>query len=502
MADKNKDESACDANPHDLRDHFEFARVIAVAMGNNCPTAKWHSWEDVPENVKKAVMDEVLMSHLIRTRRAMTFTPSLTTTPTTAATTPAEMDHRPINLVNQLVLRSQRRRHCRLLRWRCLLEPDVLTGNPALQTRCRHRDSQPMPWVRDQLLKWVSHGIETVVLWKRFDAKEMAKMFNWEMKTLVIIMKQITNGRIPIRYNERHWAAPTAEQHNALAHDIGHVMRTVCPMLWKSWKAMSEETKNTVRNQLSKNYNLEDMDEDIFVYLNQLFFKCYKKWKSDLHQCFQQFDDPQVALEEGCPKELEDQQDSWVWLCGHFQEPGYVNNAKVNKINWEKKTFLHHSGSRPFSYKMKTRWKEGSKFPEINIFADVYVRHEDELIESLHSVLQESASQLLLDTPIEYVDPIEDAGFHIVTETLDQTFDQRPGTYCRGIGNARRRESRASSSSSELASYKSQMSMLVQALSSSKIHLPCFSAPSPSHPFHTEQAQQSGPLTSDPVPNQ
>ncbi|TQD95381.1 hypothetical protein C1H46_019019 [Malus baccata] len=40
------------------------------------------------------------------------------------------------------------------------------------------------------LLKWVSHGIETVVLWKRFDAEEMAKMFNWEMKTLVIILKQ------------------------------------------------------------------------------------------------------------------------------------------------------------------------------------------------------------------------------------------------------------------------------------------------------------------------
>ncbi|XP_050132445.1 uncharacterized protein LOC126608541 isoform X2 [Malus sylvestris] len=70
------------------------------------------------------------------------------------------------------------------------------------------------------------------------------------------------------------------------------------------------------------NYNLEDMDEDMFAYLNQLFSEHYKQWKSDLHQCFQQFDDPQVTLEEGCPKELKDRQDSWVWLCGHFQEPG------------------------------------------------------------------------------------------------------------------------------------------------------------------------------------
>ncbi|CAN6562624.1 unnamed protein product [Malus baccata var. baccata] len=40
------------------------------------------------------------MSHLIRTRRAMTSTPSLTTAPIIAATAPAEMDHRPVNPVN------------------------------------------------------------------------------------------------------------------------------------------------------------------------------------------------------------------------------------------------------------------------------------------------------------------------------------------------------------------------------------------------------------------
>ncbi|XP_070672334.1 uncharacterized protein [Malus domestica] len=102
------------------------------------------------------------------------------------------------------------------------------------------------------------------------------------------------------------------EQHSALAHDIGHVVRTFCPMLWKSWKAMPDETKITLRNQLSISYNLEHMDEDKFAYVNQLFSECYKQWKSDMHQCFQEFDDLQVALDEGCPKELEDRQDSWV----------------------------------------------------------------------------------------------------------------------------------------------------------------------------------------------
>ncbi|KAB2606291.1 hypothetical protein D8674_006008 [Pyrus ussuriensis x Pyrus communis] len=32
-------------------------------MGNNCPTAEWHSWKNVPENVKKVVMDELLCKY-------------------------------------------------------------------------------------------------------------------------------------------------------------------------------------------------------------------------------------------------------------------------------------------------------------------------------------------------------------------------------------------------------------------------------------------------------
>ncbi|KAB2608292.1 hypothetical protein D8674_011460 [Pyrus ussuriensis x Pyrus communis] len=57
----------------------------------------------------------------------------------------------------------------------------------------------------------------------------------------------------------------------------------------------------------------------------------------------------------------------------------------------------------------------------INVFADIYVRPRNELTKSLHvtmveksqSVLQESTFQLPSDTPIESVDPPEDAGFHI-----------------------------------------------------------------------------------------
>ena len=113
------------------------------------------------------------------------------------------------------------------------------------------------------------------------------------------------------------------------------------------------------------------------------------------------------------------------------------------------------------------------------------------MMEKRQSVLQESAFQLPPDTPIEFVDPPEDAGFQILTDTLDQTLGQRPGTYCRGMRMPRLREPRVSSSSqskgevttlteevaslrSKLASYKSQISLIIKALSESGIHLRMF----------------------------
>ncbi|TQD82341.1 hypothetical protein C1H46_032114 [Malus baccata] len=107
---------------------------------------------------------------------------------------------------------------------------------------------------------------------------------------------KVTNNCITIGYNERYRAAPTAEQHSALVHDIGHVMRTFCPVRWKSWKAMAEEVKNMVHNHLWTNYNFDNTNEDMLAYLNRLFFKRYKQWKSDLHQYFEIFDDPHVAF--------------------------------------------------------------------------------------------------------------------------------------------------------------------------------------------------------------
>ncbi|CAL9021482.1 unnamed protein product, partial [Prunus brigantina] len=143
------------------------------------------------------------------------------------------------------------------------------------------------------------------------------------------------------------------------------------------------------------NYKLEEIDEESLTYVHRLFGERYKQWKSDLHHHFQTLDDPQVALHEGCPQELEGREDSWAWLCGHFQEADYLTT----------------------------------------------------MVEKSQLVLQESASQLPPDTSHESVDPPHDAGFQILTETLDQTLGRRLGTYCQGMGNAHWREPRARSAS-------------------------------------------------------
>ncbi|BBH08907.1 hypothetical protein Prudu_021253, partial [Prunus dulcis] len=382
---------------------------------------------------------------------AATAAASAATSAASAATAPALMDHLAVRPAGSQRLPHQRHQ------WRSLLAPGGVIGPPAPPT--------PHPLMRR--------------------AKKNTRGPCRQLKTAKVT--RVTNSRINIGYDERHRAAPTAELHSSLAHDIGHVIRSYCPMQWKSWKVMPDETKTEVRGQLSTNYNLEDLDEESLAYVNRLFSERYKQWKSDLHHHFEAFDDPQVALEEGCPKELEGREDSWAWLCAHFQAPAFVNKAKVNKGNRKKKTLLHHSGSRPFSYRMDAGG--GSKFPEIDVFGDVYVRPGNELAESLHTtmversqlVLQESASQLPPDTPIESVDPPQDAGFQILTETLDQTLGRRPGTYCRGMGNARRREPRPRSS----AQSNSQVTALTAEVATLRTRCQSFCSPSHSPAFQS-----------------
>ncbi|KAL6279333.1 hypothetical protein ACE6H2_016214 [Prunus campanulata] len=139
------------------------------------------------------------------------------------------------------------------------------------------------------------------------------------------------------------------------------------------------------------------------------------------------------------------------------------------------------------------------------------------MIEKSQLVLQESASQLPLYTPLDSEAPPPDAGFQILTEALDQTLGRRPGTYCRGMGNAKRREPRSRSSSQsnnamttmmaqfearmsqmdQLQAQMSQMDSFLHSLAQSGIPVPSFVPPSTSEPIQPEHDHQ----TSAPVHN-
>ncbi|KAB2595497.1 hypothetical protein D8674_030947 [Pyrus ussuriensis x Pyrus communis] len=51
--------------PHDMMQYVEFVHAIGVAMRNNCPTAEWHSWKNVPKYVKKAMIYQLLCNYTL-----------------------------------------------------------------------------------------------------------------------------------------------------------------------------------------------------------------------------------------------------------------------------------------------------------------------------------------------------------------------------------------------------------------------------------------------------
>ncbi|XP_048435943.1 uncharacterized protein LOC103937844 [Pyrus x bretschneideri] len=227
-------------------------------------------------------------------------------------------------------------------------------------------------------------------------------------------------------------------------------------MQWESWAEIPEGTKKLVRENLSVNFDLDDISPEVMAYLEETLANRYKHWKNYHHMHFKLWDDPEFARLHGCPIELQDRPEDWKWLCKHFTDPKFVKKSIDGKIARNSKTLLHHSGSKPFLYRLEARRQEGSKFLEIDMFEDVYVRPGDETAKQLHdamveqrtTVLQEATSQLPPETSIEDVTVLEDAGFQILTNVMDQNFGRRHGKVVQCMGKARVRETGASSSRS------------------------------------------------------
>ncbi|KAB2631175.1 hypothetical protein D8674_008694 [Pyrus ussuriensis x Pyrus communis] len=178
------------------------------------------------------------MSHLIKSHKAVMTAPcSIPLPPTSAATTPTEMDPKPVNLVDPVDSVGPQVSQA----------PASSTSSVVLLVSAKRTHRHP-------------HTPNTT------SASTIDALGSQPGK-----VTQVTNECITIGYDDQHRATPMAEQHSALAHDLGQVVQTYCPMRWKFGKAMPDE------------------------------------------------------------------------------------KVKANKINRENKTLLHHSGSRPFSYRMEAR---------------------------------------------------------------------------------------------------------------------------------------------------
>ncbi|XP_050124919.1 uncharacterized protein LOC126602134 isoform X2 [Malus sylvestris] len=261
-----------------------------------------------------------------------------------------------------------------------------------------------------------------------------------------------TGTKIKIVYDPRHRGASTSQQNSSIVSSCGAVIRDNCPFQWQSWAEIPEDKKELVRHELSFIYDLDDASPEVMAYLEGTLANRYKNWKHNFHNHFKIWDNLEIARLH-VPSELNDRPEDWEWLCKHFTDPNFVKSV-AGQIARESKTLLHHSGSKPFSYRLEERRQEGSKFPAIDMFKDVYVRPGNEIagqfydtmVEKSTAVLQEAASQLPPETSIEDVMVPEDVGFQIMTEVLDENLGRRYGQVVRGMGKSRVRETGASSS--------------------------------------------------------
>ncbi|CAN6695055.1 unnamed protein product [Malus baccata var. baccata] len=217
---------------------------------------------------------------------------------------------------------------------------------------------------------------------------------------------RLTDSKIKIEYDPQHRGAATSQQHSSVGSSCGVFIRQNCPMQWESWAEIFEETKKLVI------YDLRDISLKVMAYLEGTLATRYKHWKNNLHTYFKQWDDLKIACLHG-PIELQDRPEDWEWLCKHFTDPNFV----------------------------------GSKFPEIDLFEDVYAT----MVEKHIIVLQEATSQLTPETPIGDVTVHKDAGFQILTDVLDQNFGRCHGKVVQCMGKVRVRETGASSSRSNTA---------------------------------------------------
>ncbi|KAB2609627.1 hypothetical protein D8674_036534 [Pyrus ussuriensis x Pyrus communis] len=247
---------------------------------------------------------------------------------------------------------------------------------------------------------------------------------------------RLIGSRIKIEYELRHRGTVTSQQHNSIASSCGVVIKQNCPMQWESWAKIPEGTKKL------------DISPEAMAYIEETLATRYKHWRT-IFTCILSYGMIQSLLaymvaQSSCRTDRRIGSGSANIL--RTQNLWYKKYI-AGKIARDSRTLLHHSGSKPFSYRLEAR-RQGSKFPEIDMFEDIYVRPGDETTNQLHV---KATSQLSPETPIEDVTVPEDVGFQILTNVMDQNFGRHHGKVVRCMGKARVRETSASISRSNTA---------------------------------------------------
>ncbi|TQE02274.1 hypothetical protein C1H46_012145 [Malus baccata] len=129
---------------------------------------------------------------------------------------------------------------------------------------------------------------------------------------------------------------------------------------------------------------------------------------------------------------------TFTWHPRHHVAATKKQHSALATDMWESWKAVPHEVKEAVLHELSVK---GLKFPEIDRFKEVYIRPGDELTKQLHStmvekghtVLEEVASKLPLETSIEEVFTLEDAGFQIMTDTRSDpwlsTWECSPGAW-------------------------------------------------------------------------
>ncbi|CAA3002322.1 Hypothetical predicted protein [Olea europaea subsp. europaea] len=138
------------------------------------------------------------------------------------------------------------------------------------------------------------------------------------------------------------------------------------------WRTISQSEKKDLIDDTTTNFEIDLKDSRLANYINKLYNGRYREFKAKLSAYYKVRKTHENALANPPIEMLDRGVDQWVELCNHFNSNKFKKASLANILNQLKKKYNHRTGSRPFSYIVEEMAKDGSKFPEFDIFEFAY----------------------------------------------------------------------------------------------------------------------------------